>query len=160
VTKKVYWLTYLGHKLYKAYSQEYPYHMEKRFYLSIRKTADAWCSKSVPVAVVAVSEDTLRLRLLEDSTTRSSMGFVTLPGLEVIAQAGEEFEMRNTFDGKSAKEYLEVLGSEYVILVPMKDHTGKNGYVGELSYIEPRTSEKTPQLVLLESLLGYKIKTA
>lgn len=134
--------------------------MEKRFYLGVRKTADALSSRSVPVAVVAVSEDTLKLRVLEDSTARSSIGFVTLSDLEVIARAGEEFEMRNSFDGKTAKEYLEVLGSEYVILVPMKDHTGKNGYVGELSYVESREKTQTPQLVLLESLLDYDIKTA
>ncbi len=134
--------------------------MEKRFYLGVRKTADAWCSKSVPVAVVAVSEDTLRLRLLEDSTARNPLGFVEVSDLEVIARAGEEFEMRNTFSDKNAKEYLEMLGDEYSLLIPMKDHTGKNGYVGELSYTEPRVSDKTPQFVLLESLLGYKSKIA
>ncbi len=134
--------------------------MEKRFYLGVRKTADALSSKSVPVAVVDVSEDTLKLRVLEDSTARSTMGFVTLPDLEVIARAGEEFEMRNNFDGKSAKEYLEILGSEYVILVPMKDHTGKNGYVGELSYTASRQTEQNPKFVLLESIFGYKTRTA
>ncbi len=134
--------------------------MEKRFYLGVRKTADAWSSKSVPVAVVAVSEDTLKLRLLEDCIARNPLGFVEVPDLEVIARAGEEFEMKNLFDDQNAKEYLETIGNEYALLVPMKDHTGKNGYVGELSYTEPRKTEQTPQLVLLQSLFGYKVRTA
>jgi hypothetical protein len=134
--------------------------MEKRFYLGVRKTASALCSKSVPVAIVAVSEDTLRLRLLEDSTARSLMGFVELPDLEVIARAGEEFEMKNKFGDRTAEEYLETLGTEYAILAPMKDHTGKNGYVGELTYVELLTPEQPLKFKLLESRLDYKAKTA
>ncbi len=134
--------------------------MEKRFYLGVRKTADALSTRSVPVAVMAVSEDTLKLRLLEDCIERNPLGLMQSPDLEIIARAGEEFEMKNSFDGKTAKEYLEVLGSEYVILVPMKDHTGKNGYVGELSFTEPKSTDKNLQLVLLESLFDYKTKTA
>lgn len=132
--------------------------MEKRFYLSVRKTADAWSSRSVPVAVVAVSEDTLRLRVLETCVARNPLGFVPVPDLEVIAREGEEFEMTNTFDGKTAKEYLEILGNEYAIIVPMKDHTGKNGYVGELSYTRPRHSVQIPQLELLEKIFGCSSK--
>lgn len=130
--------------------------MEKRFYLGVRKTADAWSSNSVPVAVVAVSEDTLKLRVLENCVARNPLGFVPVPDLEVIAREGEEFEMTNAFDGKTAKEYLEILGNEYAIIAPMKDHTGKNGYVGELSYTQPRKTAQTSQLALLE--FGYKSK--
>jgi len=134
--------------------------MEKRFYLGVRKTADAWSTRSVPVEVVAMREETLKLRILEDCIARNPLGFVPMPDLEVIARAGEEFEMRNTFGDQNAKEYLEMIGNEYALLVPMKDHTGKNGYVGELSYTEPRKTEQTPQFTLLESFFAYKTKTA
>lgn len=133
--------------------------MEKRFYLGVRKTAGAWSSGSVPVAVVAMSEDTLRLRLLEDCIARNPLGFIPMSDLEVIARAGEEFDLPGTLDGKSAKEYLESLGNEYALVVPMKDHTGKNGYVGELTYTELYKSEPC-QFILLEALPDYKSKTA
>ena len=106
--------------------------MEKRFYLSIHKPG--MLGRSVPVKVVTESEDKLRVRLLEDCLKRSPLG---LPcDLEVIARAGEEFEMPNDY-GKNLRQFFDVLGEEYAISVKLTDSKGNNGYFGELIYTLP-----------------------
>ena len=106
--------------------------MKKRFYLSVNKLG--MLGRSVPVQVVNESEDKLRVRLLEDCLKRSLLGMQC--GLELIAKAGEEFEMPNEY-GKDLRQYFEVLGEEFAITVNLTDSKGRNGYFGELRYALP-----------------------
>ncbi len=106
--------------------------MEKRLYLSVAKPQSV-LGISVPVEVVSENNGTLRVRLLENCRARN---FAGLPpsSLEVIAQAGEEFEMPSMFNGCMATEFLKMIGSEYAIPVVMKDSSGRNGYTGQLTF--------------------------
>ncbi len=135
--------------------------MEKRFYLAVKKNATAQCSRSAPVAVVAENSGVVKVRLLENCVARDFLGYTPAKDLEIVARKGEEFDIPNNFEGESLREKIGGMEEDEAFPVPMKDHTGKNGYVGELSYRQPGASEPiNPQLELLESLYGYKIKTA
>jgi len=106
--------------------------MEKRLYLSVAKPQSI-PGISVPVEVVSENNGTLRVRLLGNCTKRNFLGLAP-ESLEVIAQAGEEFEMPSTKEGKKLKDFLEFIGPEYAIPVVMKDKSGRNGYTGQLTF--------------------------
>jgi len=105
--------------------------MEKRLYLSVAKPQSI-PGISVPAEVVSENNDTLRVRLLEKCTKRNFLGLLPA-SLEIIAQAGEEFEMPSTKNGQKLVEFLEFIGPEYAIPVVMKDSSGRNGYTGQLT---------------------------
>ncbi len=128
--------------------------MEKRFYLSIHN--QGMLGRSVPVHVVAESEDKLRVRLLEDCVQRSPFE-LPVNNLAVIARAGEEFEMKNQRDGTNLRQFLEQLGAEYAAPVSLTDSNGKNGYKGELTYLQPKPGH---EFDLLETAKKYGIRTA
>ena len=106
--------------------------MEKRLYLSVAKPQSI-SGSSVPVEVVSENNGTLRVRLLENCTKRNFLGLQP-ESLEIIAQAGEEFEMPSLFNGCMATEFLKMIGPEYAIPVVMKDKSGRNGYTGQLTF--------------------------
>ena len=133
--------------------------MEKRLYLGVRKNASAPVGKSVLVAIINETEDKLRVRLLEDCIARNFMGFVEVKNTETIAPEGEEFEVPNDFYGETLREYINSADEDDALCVPMKDHSGKNGYVGEFTYRRPPLTEQAiPQLELLEPIRKSKAK--